>query len=401
MAKLNEQKLQALLKENKPVVVAVGDGSGLSLRITATGAAWQLRYRHAGKPHWLTISKYSDCSLKEAQKKATKERARINEGIDPVADRRRSKLALKAAKTFRELAADYDARALPDLTPDTQRIIRQFLKRDILPRIGDLRIEEVGGGHIVQMAEQVGKRSDSAGRRAFEITSVIFSHGVAKQVAKSNPCAGLKLRAILGKKKSIRPGVTLSEDQLRTVLANLSGIGARNALAVKIILATCVRKVELRLSRPEHLDLDRGAWTIPEENAKNGKPIVIPLAPVVVDWFKELLTLAGNSAWVIPGQSPKQAISQNTLNEAIKRLKNSPRFTPHDLRRTARTHLGKLGVDIITAEKCLNHTLGGLVDVYDRGDYFEERRKALALWADFLVRCEQPADKVISLRKAG
>lgn len=144
MARLNGQKLQLLLKEGKPRVVAIGDGTGLALRITPTGASWQLRYRHAGRPHWLTLAKYADCSLKEAQKKATKERARINEGIDPVAARRSSALALKAAKTFRELAADYDARALPDLKPDTRRIVRQFLKRDILPRIGNLLIDDVG-----------------------------------------------------------------------------------------------------------------------------------------------------------------------------------------------------------------------------------------------------------------
>jgi integrase len=400
MGRLNEQKVQALWKDGKPRLVAMGDGSGLAFRITATGASWQLRYRHSGKPRWLTLGKYPGCSLKEAQKKATKQRARINEGVDPVAERRRSVLALRAAKTFRELAADYDVRALPDLKPDTQRIIRQYLKRDILPRIGALRIEEITGGMIVNMVEQVGKRSDSAGRRVFEITSIIFSHGLAKQLAQSNPCAVLKLRAILGKKKSVRTGTTLSEDQLRDVLAKLPTIGARNALAVKIILATCVRKVEMRLARTEHVDLEAAAWRIPEENAKNGKAIVIPLAPVVVGWFRELVALARGNAWLMPGQSSANPISQNTLNEAIKRLKGATRFTPHDLRRTARTHLGKLGVDIITAEKCLNHTLGGLVDVYDRGDYLEERRSALEKWADFLVRCEQPADKVISLRKA-
>jgi integrase len=283
MGRLNELKVQALLKEGKPRVVAAGDGSGLALRITSTGAAWQLRYRHAGKAHWLTLGKYPDCSLKEAKTRATAERTKIDKGIDPVAERRRSELALKTAKTFRELWLDYEARALPDLKPDTQRIIRQFLKRDILPCIGSLRIEEITGAILVNMIEQVGKRADSAGRRAYDITSVIFSHGVAKQIAISNPCAGLKLRAILGKRKSIRPGVSLSEEQLRAVLANLAPIGPRNALAVKIILATCVRKVELRLAKPEHLDLETGAWTIPDENAKNSKSIVIPLAPVVVE----------------------------------------------------------------------------------------------------------------------
>jgi integrase len=143
-------------------------------------------------------------------------------------------------------------------------------------------------------------------------------------------------------------------------------------------------------------------WTIPPENSKNGKAFDIPLAPVVVGWFRELLNLGHESAWVLPGVNRRGPIAEGTLNAALDRLgADVPHFTVHDLRRTARTHLGKLGVDIITAEKCLNHTLGGLVDVYDRGDYFEERRRALGLWADFLTRCEQPSDKVISLRKTG
>ncbi len=120
MAKLNEITLQALLKAGKPVVVATGDGSGLSLRITSTGASWQLRYRHGGKAHWLTIGQYPECSLREAKKRATRERARIDEGVNPVAERRRSKLALRAAKTFRELAGDDEARVLPDLKPGSR-----------------------------------------------------------------------------------------------------------------------------------------------------------------------------------------------------------------------------------------------------------------------------------------
>ena len=129
MGRLTELKVQSLVKANKPAVVAVGDGSGLALRIRPTGVSWQLRYRHAGKARWLTIAKQSECSLKEAQKKATRERARINEGVDPVADRRRSRLALKAAKVFRDLATDFELRAFPDLAPGTQVAYRRYLNK--------------------------------------------------------------------------------------------------------------------------------------------------------------------------------------------------------------------------------------------------------------------------------
>ena len=65
------------------------------------------------------------------------------------------------------------------------------------------------------------------------------------------------------------------------------------------------------------------------------------------------------------------------------------RFTPHDLRSTARSHLAALGVPVLIAERCLNHALGGLVAVYDQHDYLTERRAALELWADFLLACEE------------
>ena len=64
------------------------------------------------------------------------------------------------------------------------------------------------------------------------------------------------------------------------------------------------------------------------------------------------------------------------------------RFTPHDLRSTARSHLAALGVHVIVAERCLNHSLGGLIGVYDQHDYLTERRGALETWATFLHACE-------------
>jgi integrase len=72
----------------------------------------------------------------------------------------------------------------------------------------------------------------------------------------------------------------------------------------------------------------------------------------------------------------------STFNAALARLDCKARaFSPHDLRSATRSHLAGLGVDITVAERCLNHSLGGLVAVYDQNDYLTERRKALELWA--------------------
>ena len=59
------------------------------------------------------------------------------------------------------------------------------------------------------------------------------------------------------------------------------------------------------------------------------------------------------------------------------------------------------GVDIIVAERCLNHSLGGLVAVYDQHDYLTERRAALDTWCSFLQACELGKDwNVVPMRKA-
>ena len=93
------------------------------------------------------------------------------------------------------------------------------------------------------------------------------------------------------------------------------------------------------------------------------------------------------------GESKHPHILTLTINVALNKLCNKlegvRRFTPHDLRSTARSHLTELGVNLIVAERCLNHSLGGLVGIYDQHDYMTERRSALELWSNFIVESER------------
>lgn len=99
----------------------------------------------------------------------------------------------------------------------------------------------------------------------------------------------------------------------------------------------------------------------------------IPLAPMVVDWFRELRTLAGNSTYVLPAHSRSRAarhggdthLNKDTLREAIAHWLRTAkpavrRFTPHDLRSTVKSHLRALGVPRDISEMCLNHKLSGV-----------------------------------------
>jgi integrase len=63
-----------------------------------------------------------------------------------------------------------------------------------------------------------------------------------------------------------------------------------------------------------------------------------------------------------------------------------PRFTPHDLRRTAATHMTRAGISRFIVGKVLNHSEQGVTTVYDRASYDREKRAALDKWACELRR---------------
>ena len=50
----------------------------------------------------------------------------------------------------------------------------------------------------------------------------------------------------------------------------------------------------------------------------------------------------------------------------------------HDLRRTARSLMARIGVQTELAERILGHVQPSIVETYNRHDYLEEKRAALA-----------------------
>ena len=60
-------------------------------------------------------------------------------------------------------------------------------------------------------------------------------------------------------------------------------------------------------------------------------------------------------------------------------------FRSHDLRRTGRTGLARLGVKVDIAERVLNHARERIEATYDLHEYIDEKREALRKWAKYLV----------------
>jgi integrase len=109
-----------------------------------------------------------------------------------------------------------------------------------------------------------------------------------------------------------------------------------------------------------------------------------------VEQFRRLKRLAGRSSWVFAAETGDAAVDPRLMTRSIARHLETfaehkvGAFTLHDLRRTVRTGLAKLGIRADIAERCLNHAQPGIIATYDTHDYLEEKRDALTQWADHL-----------------
>ncbi|HTP95817.1 MAG TPA: tyrosine-type recombinase/integrase [Burkholderiales bacterium] len=411
MGTITDLHIRNWIKAGEPL--AKSDGNGLTFTLSASGtASWVLRYRIGGKQRELTLGRYPDVTIAAARKLAMEKRVNVQQGVDVARQKQKSKQELARAWTFRHLADDYLTRASQNLAAATVAGRRQQLRDYVFGRIGHLPAREVSPGDIVDIVERSSEKSLHVARLVLIAIREVFAHGVARHVIEGNPCAHIKAKAIIGAPPSRRARIMLTDAELAVVLPLLKEIGRKNELASKILLATCTRIGELTRAEWKRVSFERKEWTIPPEHSKNKKQFVIPLTEQVSEYFMELHRLAFGSRFVLPlrqrhrgreGDGPMEATS---LNAAFNRLHEKlgdrcRRFTPHDLRSTARSHLAALGVDVLIAERCLNHSLGGLVAVYDKHDYLSERRKALELWSAKIAAMEKgEALNVVPFKRA-
>jgi len=394
--------------------LARSDGDGLTFTLSAAGTAtWVLRYRQGGPQKELTIGNYPDISLAAARKAARVYRAIIDRGGDPALEKQQTKARQAQIATVRQLVSDFRAKKLSGLAVDTVGYRNWDLDRVIIPKLGAIPVDQVKPSDVVHALVSA-KRTWTITKRVLTTMKKLFDHACGLRLIDTNPTAGVELASLIGPRPPIKRRVMLSEEELRSLLATIEEIGTENALALRIMLATCVRSVELAKARWEFVDLERGLWWVPEENVKVRRGFTVPLTPTVQGWFRQLKALAGTSEWVLPARQERRRrnqggdthVGKTTLWAALKRAFDRGdldirQFTPHDTRSTAKGHMRNLGVSNEISELALNHKLKGMEAIYDVRDDIPERRAALELWAAFLESCSRGKEWNVTALRAG
>jgi integrase len=378
-----------------------GGQPGLYLVIQSSGRkSWAVRYRLHGRPCKLTLDGF--LGLAEARGKARAALDRIAKGGDPAAEKQANKptdgdlfgavaveFIEKYSKPKNRSWAD-SARMLglrPDLTPMPgglaakwrNRHIAEIKKRDVL---------DVLEAHVARGAPVIATRTLAAVRKLFNWT-------VARDMLKASPCAGIEAPAPVNRRERV-----LTDAEIKPLWSATAELGYPFGPMVRLLLLTGQRRGEVAEMDWSEVDLEAKLWTIPRERVKNEKEHLVPLSAAAIEVLEDLPGGRRGLVFTTNGVAPVSGFSKFKAR-LDKAMGGSEAWTIHDLRRTVATGLQKLGVALPVTEAVLNHISGsraGVVGIYQRYDYADEKRAALETWSRFVVSLteDHPASNVIA-----
>jgi integrase len=392
------------------VLFSVGGVTGLYLQVTPNnGRSWVLRVKVGNLRRDIGLGGFPTVTLSQARDKARETRAKIEQGIDPVEERKAVKAALIAAQarglTFaqavdRALAAKLDAFKNAKHRQQWENTLATYAT----PVLGKMLVQDITTQDVLRVLQpHWADKTETASRVRGRIEAVLSWATVAGHRTGDNPArwAG-NLKELLPPPSKVanegnHPALTLDDaPRWFAALQGREGFGAR---ALELAALTATRSQEVRGALWDEIDLEGGLWIIPAARMKMDREHRVPLSARAVELLKALPRLDGNPL-VFPAARGGQ-LSDMTLSATMKRMHEADiaeggkgyldrvskrPAVPHGLRSTFRDWVAeKTAYAGDMAEVALAHRISNAVEAsYRRGDMVEKRRRMMADWADFM-----------------
>lgn len=395
-----DRYIKSLKPESK--IYQVREGRGFAIRVLPSGVkSWYYVYAVDGKRRQMCLGNYPDVSLEEAHEKYRKAVDLVKNGVDPLGGR--AELEPTAAKpeptilTVSRLKDLYIDHAKSYLVPRSVVQQSRTLDRDVIPVMGNKPAPEIRRKDAIALVEEVAKRAPGQARNVIKTARAMFSFAYDRELVEANPFARVG-RAVPSTAPKSRER-TLSASEIKHIWEVLgqSEIGR----AILMILVTGQRPGEISGMAWKEIMVGVGKarcqkcrrcgwWTIPSERTKTKDgdhriyltDLALSLLPAQYDDHVYPANGRGRGAEATGGMRPATMSHFLTDNKYF----GLPRWTPHDLRRTARTEMSALEVPERHAEAVLNHKQTGVKKVYDRHKYDKQKESALKKWNDHLKK---------------
>jgi integrase len=371
---------------------------GFGLMVTANRhRSYVVQYRAAGRSRRMHLK--DGLTLRAARKEAKGILGAVAKGRDPLSERRRAERA--ASNTLNAIVEEYLTREGGRLRSIGER--RAALERHVLPKLGARQIGDITRTDIVRLLDHI---ADKSGAPMADHVLAYLRRVMTWHAARSDDFRSPIVRGMARTRPSQRRRQRiLSDDEIGAVWRAAEASANAFGYLVQFLLLTATRRKEAASMRRN--EVVGNEWIVPQERYKTGLELAIPLSPAAKGVLAAVPKIGkGGLVFTTDGKRPiggfskfKRAFDAKVLGELHKHNPEAalPRWTLHDLRRTARSLMSRAGVPSDHAERCLGHVLPGIRGTYDRHKYLPEKQHAFAALATMIERIvKPPPDNVLS-----
>lgn len=392
---------------------AVGGVPGLYLYIRGNSKAWILRVKVGERRKDLSIGSYADLTLADARQKAAQIRNDIAKGIDPLAERGKTKEAARVAKveavTFRAAAAEYIEAHRPGWKNKKHAQQWENTLRDYAhPVIGDLLVGKVTTDHLLRILSPIWiSKAETAGRVRNRIELILDAAKAKGQREGENPARLRGHLALLLPKQNKAARVihhpALAWRELPAFMATMNSAKGTGARALEFVILTACRVGEAVKAQWSEIDEDAKTWTIPAARMKASREHVIPLSDAALALLAKLRGEGRRSRFVFTSKHiDADHVSEAAPHTALRRAGyESGSVTVHGFRSTFRdwaaetTSHSREAIELALAHKVAM----GAEAAYWRGAMLEKRAALMQDWADYATG-KLRGDNVIPMARA-
>lgn len=269
------------------------------------------------------------------------------------------------------------------------------LHRDPIKVFGDTPAVDLPPKQVADMVMDIVNRGSNvqAGFVLRELTAA-FDHAIGRMLPGEhiNPCyqaKGSLKRIRLSRQKRSR---WLGDGELVALLRWLpdSRFTPAQRAVLNFTLMTGARTGEVCGMRWTDVDLVKGVWRLGKTKMNEARNV--QLSTQAVEFLQQLQ--GKNDTWIFPRNTGRPLL-QRAISERMYWMRQREclidleHWTPHDLRRSVRTGLARLGCSFEVAEAVLGHTKQGMDAIYNLHSYEPQCREWLQRWCDHLEQLQQ------------
>ncbi len=409
-----QQRLSALQVSKLTKPGLYGDGGGLTLQITATGAkSWLFRYMVAGKPHGMGLGPTHTVSLAEARQKALEARKLLIDGVNPLAAKKQNQIAAALADA-KMMSFDQCAEAYILAHKAGWKNAKHgdqwtnTLNTYASPVFGHLPVAEIDTGLVVKCLAPIWEsKTETASRVRGRIESVLGWATTSGYRTGENPARWKghleNLLATISKSSRTKNHPSLPWQRIGAFMSALRVREGVSARAVEFAILTACRSGEVRGAQWPEFDLAGKLWTIPAERMKAKREHQVPLSDAALALLESITK--DDDVEVVFAGTKGQPLSDMSLTAVIRRMNgdekpiwadaNGDSITVHGFRSTFRMWAAEsTNYPREVAEHALAHQLPDAVErAYQRGSQFAKRAALMAEWAVYCATV--PTDAVV------